>query len=421
MRLLYSLVMVMFGLIVRIASVRHAKASLWIQGRKSWRRNLRNIRDPNAEYIWVHCASLGEFEQGRPLIERIRNEHPDFRIVLSFYSPSGYEVRKNYDKVDYVCYMPLDTPSNARDFIQILKPRLSVFVKYEVWPNFFLELKKRKLPLVMIAASFRPEQRFFKWYGSVFRRALKACTKIFVQNENSLNLLESIGLDQGERSGDTRFDRVLEIAEMAQPIVLVEAFCSGRKVIVVGSSWEGEVKLCEEVLKGVDDSVCVVIAPHEVEAEKVNALLQRFGDKAIAYSKAVLGELGQKQVLLIDNIGMLSRLYRYADIAIIGGGFGKGLHNCLEAAVYGVPLAFGPNHRNFIEAVELVQSGGAVSTASSKEGSILELSNAVLNLLGDETLRVKMGETCSNYVKSKAGATDQIMNYLKVNHLSVKG
>ena len=344
MRIIYGLFIQIYAMLIRVASNFNPKAKSWIDGRKDWRKSLNaQVKHPG-EYYWFHCASLGEFEQGRPLMEELKSKNPQAKIALTFFSPSGYEIRKDYELADVIAYLPLDSKSNARDFLSILQPKLAIFVKYEIWPEFFFGIRDKKIPLVMVSAIFRAKQRFFKPWGAWFRKALNCPDYFFVQDEKSKELLHSIGIDNAKVSGDTRFDRVMKIAENSKPIPLIENFIDGRKAIVLGSSWPSEEDICVNLSHFLDESYCFIIAPHEIDDDHVNAILKKMGDSVILYSRAQSGELKSARTLVIDNMGLLSRIYRYAYFGIIGGGFGKGIHNTVEAAVYGVPLAFGPKH-----------------------------------------------------------------------------
>ena len=408
MRLVYGLSIRIFSLGILVAARFNAKARLWVDGRKNWRSALQQKAIHKGEYIWFHCASVGEFEQGRPLIESIKEKQPEAKIALSFFSPSGFELRKDYPLADLVCYLPLDTGSNARDFMEILQPKAAIFVKYEVWPEFYRSIKQSGIPFILISAIFRKEQRFFKFWGGLFRDSLKTLDRIFVQDQNSVALLYSIGVDQVTIAGDTRFDRVIKISEEAQPIPLIESFIGSRKTLIAGSSWPKEERMVAELVKRLDRSWCFIIAPHEVDGAHIEQIEKLIGEEAQRYSRATLGEIPKARILILDNLGMLARVYRYADFAIIGGGFGKGLHNTLEAAVYGAPLAFGPNHQKFKEARELVSNGAAITRSTEDE-----LTSAVKKLLSDPPALTLMREQSAGYVQSGAGATRGILSYLE--------
>lgn len=403
---IYSLFIRLYAFGIRLAAKKNEKARLWLKGRKNWRDELSAFDGDGC--VWFHCASLGEFEQGRPIIEAIKANYPSRKVLITFYSPSGYEVRKNYPMADHIMYLPLDTRKNARDFLRLLNPDLAVFVKYEIWPFFFQAMHHSKIPLLLISVHFREDQRFFRSWGGWFRKALRVPEHFFVQDEKSKRLLKGIGLENVTISGDTRFDRVVDIAQKARPIPTVEDFIADRYCLVAGSSWQAEERVFRQLTDLLDNKYCFIIAPHEINEQHLSEIETRFsGELVVRYSKAQLGDIGTKRVLLMDNMGMLSRVYRYGIFALIGGGYGKGLHNTLEAAVYGIPLAFGPNHKQFKEALELLQNGAAISDES--ESNLVEL---IVELLNDEEEARKRGEAAKAYVHDRVGATQSIMNYL---------
>ncbi|MCB0807291.1 MAG: 3-deoxy-D-manno-octulosonic acid transferase, partial [Bacteroidales bacterium] len=366
MTFFYNIAIQLYLLLIRLASLFNKKAALWLSGRKNLFTDLSNRIDTKAKYIWIHCASLGEFEQGRPVIEQIRKELPGYKIALSFFSPSGYEVRKNYNGVDLVTYLPIDTPGNARKFIEILNPQLAVFVKYEFWFNYLKALHNKDVAVLIISAIFRKEQHFFKTYGGWFRNQLRNIHRIFVQNQTSAGLLHSIGIENVTISGDTRFDRVADIALQPKKFPVVEKFAEGSKVLLAGSSWPADERFLPSLLK--QQELKLIIAPHEIHEEHLKSIETMFPEgQIIRFSKATDHNIGSAEVLLIDGIGFLSSLYQYCDIAHIGGGFGKGIHNILEAVTFGKPVVFGPNYRKFNEAVELIQNGGAFTIKDEKE------------------------------------------------------
>lgn len=410
-RFFYGIAIRAFGTALKVASLFNPKAKKWVDGRRNWQSRYAE-QSKTSGYIWVHCASLGEFEQGRPVIEALKENDPDCKILLSFFSPSGYEIRKDYALADVVCYLPLDKIGTARAFLKTFKPRLALFVKYEIWPNYFLEMQKMGVPIILFSAIFRPDQRFFKPWGALFRRALKVVDHVFVQDEASAQLLNGIGIQNFSVSGDTRFDRVVRIAEQAQRIAIVEEFIGSGKTIVVGSSWPAEERVVRSLLSVLGDEEKVILAPHEIDSSHLSAIESLLGDEAIFYSKAQMGKLENKRVLVIDNMGMLSRIYRYADLSIVGGGFGKGIHNTLEAAVFGMPVLFGPEYRKFREACELIEVGAAQSANSESE-----LKEKVIEILKNEELLKQMGEKSRTYVHSHSGATKSILDHLKKKDL----
>jgi len=412
MRVLYSLGIFFYSIGIRVAAIGSTKARLWLHGRRNLFGRLREAisRDSKA-VIWFHCASLGEFEQGRPLIERIKTLHPQYRVLLTFFSPSGYEVRKNYQGADIVTYMPLDTRSNARQFLEIVKPELIVFVKYEFWLNHLAEIRNRNISHYLVSAIFRSDQIFFKAHGGIFREALKGYTHIFTQDKSSLDLLEPIGVKNISAAGDTRFDRVAEIAAGAKDIPIAASYTAENKMLVAGSTWKADEDVLLPVMKKhFAAGWRMVIAPHEISEARLSSIesaLKAIGvsdTKMIRFSKGAINLPADLKVLIIDNIGMLSSLYRYGTVAYIGGGFGKSIHNTLEAAVYGIPVVFGPAYEKFNEALGLISCKGGFGVHSVKE---LEI--AIDNLLSDENHRVVAGRNAGNFVKENLGATDKIM------------
>lgn len=413
MRVFYSLGIFFYGILVRIASLANSKAKLWIIGRRKLFANLETaVKKESKPIAWFHCASLGEFEQGRPLMERIRKEYPAYRILLTFFSPSGYEVRKNYTGADIITYMPLDTKSNARRFLDIVNPKLVVFVKYEFWLNHLEEISKRNIPHYLISATFRDDQIFFKGHGGIFRDALKNYTHIFTQNNESLKLVNNIGIKNASVAGDTRFDRVSEIAAGAKEISVAASFTHNANVIVAGSTWEtDEDHLFPVMKKHFGAGWKMIIAPHEISEDRISSIENSIGierSKIVRFSKANTESINEAQVLIIDNIGMLSSLYRYGSVAYIGGGFGKSIHNTLEAAVYGIPVVFGPMYRKFNEALGLIACKGGFGVHSQQE-----LQSTLDDLLSNESHRTAAGKLAGDYVKFNTGATQKILAELK--------
>lgn len=388
------------------------KARAWVDGRRHWRSGLFEARKQagSRKVFWIHCASLGEFEQGRPVIDAIRERHPSVFIVISFFSPSGYLVRNTYDNADAVVYLPSDTTANARDFVSILSPDLAVFVKYEYWLNLLGALRNSKVPVLMISAIFREGQVFFRWYGQVWRKALLAIGHFFVQDEASANRLSALGIQHCTVAGDTRFDRVLQMAGQARNIPEVASFCRDRPTLVAGSTWEPDEDLIRDYLADARGMACI-IAPHEIGETHIRHLESRFPG-SIRFSQWKERQEGVHDVLIIDNIGMLSALYPYGRVAYVGGGFGKGIHNTLEAAVHGRPVIFGPRYEKFREAVELIGTGGAFTVRDA--GQFRECLD---RLLTDEGLRKNSGELAGRYVRENAGATERILSYIQENRL----
>ena len=377
-----------------------------MRGRKNWRRQLQSKIDKNNQYLWFHCASLGEFEQGRPLIEEIKRQHPEYKIVLTFFSPSGYEIRKNYAMADVILYLPVDTPENARDFINTVRPQKTFFIKYEYWYHYISELRKQNLPFYMVSAIFRENQYFFKntLWGNWYRKLLLKVDHFFVQNEKSAQLLESISINNYSLAGDTRFDRVAEIAASVKTIQAVENFKQNHQLVIAGSTWKPDEELLVEFINN-HPGIRFIIAPHEVSQNNINRIQQMLKNKAILYSKWGNTENREFQVLIIDSIGILSSVYQYGTLAYIGGGFGIGIHNILEAATFGLPVVFGPNHKKFQEANDLIKHGGAISISNQTE-----LDHALLGWLQDKNTIEKAGKICKNYIAKNTGATQLIIN-----------
>ncbi len=363
---------------------------------------LNEVIDKNANYVWFHAASLGEFEQGRPVIEQLKIKQPEVKIILTFFSPSGYEIRKNYSGTDIVSYLPLDTQGNAKRFIQLVKPSKAIFIKYEFWPNYLLALQAAKIPVFSISAIFRSNQLFFKWYGGWYRHLLACFKHIFVQDKVSLQLLEKSNLTNASVCGDTRFDRVYDLFSQAKIIPLIEAFCKGKQVLVAGSTWSKDEELLVQYLK-LHPDIKLILVPHEIHSAHITGISKLLNGQFVRYSDANLENLKTTNCLVVDVIGILSSIYRYANVAYIGGGFGIGIHNTLEAAVYGVPVVFGPNYQKFREARELIAIGGAYSISNY---TLLE--TQINKLLKD----TEAGKIAGEYVKHNTGATDLIINTL---------
>lgn len=392
--------------LVRIASVRNVKARQMLKGQSRTFKLLREkLAEPAERTIWIHAASLGEFEQGRPLIEKIRCELPEVRIVLTFFSPSGYNVRKDYDKVDVVCYLPFDLPGNVKRFLNLVKPDVAIFIKYEFWGNYLRELHRRGIPTYSVSAIFRPSQMFFKPWGKMFREMLDAFTMLFVQNEESRRLLANVGITQVEIVGDTRFDRVADIRERAKHFPIVEAFVKNKKfVLVMGSSWQPDEDI---VLPYFNDhrEVALIVAPHEFDGARLAALKGRMTRRAEFYSEAVAEKMGGCDCLIIDSFGILSSLYAYGTAAYVGGGFGAGIHNVNEAAVWGIPVIFGPNYGKFREARELIACRGGFSIADAEQfGQLMD------SMLADPQRAGEAGDKAGEYINSNLGATEKVFN-----------
>jgi len=418
--LFYHIFLWLYKIGIRLIAPWNRKAQLWLEGRKGLFDRIASSLAGSAAgssegpVVWMHCASLGEFEQGRPVLEALRQRSPGCRIVLSFFSPSGYETRKSYAGADHIFYLPLDSPRNAKQFIDLIKPDLVLWVKYDYWYYFLVELKKRNIPTLLISGVFRPDQPFFHWYGRLHRYMLECFTHLFVQTDASKALLGRLRLtDQVSVSGDTRFDRVIEIAEGGAPLPPIEAFCGAQPVVVAGSTWEEDEEELDHYANTHQD-IRFIIAPHEIGEERLREVEGLFRH-AIRYSvwekngrSAAPAGWPEPNVLIIDNIGMLSRLYRYATIAYVGGGFGDdGVHNVLEAAVYGKPVVFGPVIEKYVEAVELNECGGGLIIDSA-----LEAEKVFNRLLQNPRECRETGEASRNYVHSKKGATERIVQYI---------
>ena len=404
--MIYNLIIYLYLLGVAIYSRFNEKVRKMWHGEREAFRILKEKVDPEAQYVWFHAASLGEFEQGRPLMEQLRKDHPEYKILLTFFSPSGYEVRKNYEGADIITYLPLDTITNARRFLRLVRPVKAFFIKYEFWYNYLHILKHRNVPVYSVSSIFRPDQGFFKWYGRQYGRVLNCFTHFFVQNEISKELLAKIGIDCVTIVGDTRFDRVLQIKEAAKQLPIVKAFKQDAKVFVAGSSWQPDEEIFIKYFNEHRDWK-LIIAPHvigEDHLKQIEKLLE--GRKVIRYSglSGDSGDLGEAEVLIIDCFGLLSSIYHYGDVAYVGGGFGVGIHNLLEAAVWDVPVFFGPNNERFQEAQALKQSGGFEITNYN------DFERLMNRFITDEAYLKAQGQLAGQYVKGKAGATWLILS-----------
>ncbi len=404
MLLLYRFGLSIFYILMEFASLWHPKAKLWVNGRQNWEKELRKKVGKIESSVWFHFASLGEFEQGRPVLEALKKAEPETNIIISFFSPSGYEIHKNYPLALAVCYLPLDTTNNATTFIEIIKPKYAVFTKYEYWFYFFRTLHQKHIPLYLISGIFRKNQAFFKCYGGFYRQMLSFITYFFVQNEESKTLLNSLGITQVSVNGDTRFDRVAENAKNKKELKEIEAFCGSSKVLVVGSTWPADEELLNSIIERYTDWK-FIIAPHEIAEANLQRLEEQLHGKTIRYSNLEVHKLTLPQVLIIDNIGLLSSLYAYGTIAYIGGGFGKGIHNTLEAAAFGLPVIFGPNYQKFQEAKDLIELKAGFSISNQAE------LNDCFKLLQADTHK-EAGKQAKTYANSHTGATAQILKKL---------
>jgi len=406
MRILYELGLHLYAFIAFIISPFNEKAHQWCSGRKKTFGYLSSLIKDDDKILWLHCASLGEFEQGRPLIDSIKKKFPEYKILLTFFSPSGYEIKKDYALADYICYLPLDTRTNARKFISMVHPNKVFFIKYEFWMNYIEELSSHKIPLYLVSAIFNPEQLFFKnsigssWY----RKILFRVSYFFVQNQQSANLLSTIGIKNTMIIGDTRFDRVAEIAAQGKTLPIIEKFKGTSKLVVAGSSWQPDEKLLTEYFKK-NKKTKVIFAPHEVKESNIKKLTGSFSEPVLIYSKANIDtNVDKYRILIIDCVGILSSIYRYADIAYIGGGFGVGIHNTLEAAIYNIPVLFGPKYKKFQEAVNLEKQGIAFPISTEEE-----LKAHFDDLINNECKISKIKEKCHLFMQKNIGATNKVV------------
>lgn len=395
-----------YNLAIRLAAPFNEKAGLLRKGRKEARKKLKALRRDAGRLVWFHAASLGEFEQGRPVMEKLRQREPDTKILLTFFSPSGYEIRKNYAGADYILYLPADSPRNAVRFIGAFRPDAAVFIKYEFWYHYLHELHKRGIPVYLISAVFRPEQIFFKKWGGPYRRMLAFFHRLYVQDEASVRLLHQIGMTNVQLTGDTRFDRVKQIAGAAQEIEKVALFCNGSPAVVCGSTWPPDEDMLMEYINSYAGNYKWIIAAHEIGEGHLKAIIGKCKRRIVRYSQEK-ADFTQAEVLLIDCIGLLSSVYRYGKIAYIGGGFGAGIHNTLEAAVYGIPVIFGPRYQKFKEAVSLIREGGGFSIRQASE-----LKNLLDSLIQTPVLAETAGKKALAYVNGQLGATELICKEL---------
>ena len=399
--LVYNIIIYIYLLGVAVASFFSTKVRKMWRGERDAFDVLRNKVEEGAQYVWFHAASLGEFEQGRPLIEELRHTHPQYKVLLTFFSPSGYEVRKNYEGADIVCYLPLDTPLNARRFLRLV---MAFFIKYEFWYNYLHILKHRGVPTYSVSSIFRPDQIFFRWYGKSYGKVLACFSHFFVQNEQSRSLLATIGIRNVSVTGDTRFDRVLQIQKASKHLPLIENFVQGKHLFVAGSSWPSDEEIFVPFFNARSDWK-MIIAPHVVSEEHLQQLEQQVEGQTIRYSKATPESVAEADCLLIDCYGLLSSVYHYADVTYVGGGFGVGIHNVLEAAVWGVPVIFGPNNQRFQEAQDLMVAGGGFEVDCKAHF------DALMDEFIEAPWRVQVaGEKSTEYVKSQVGATDKVLD-----------
>ncbi|MFZ4572271.1 MAG: 3-deoxy-D-manno-octulosonic acid transferase [Bacteroidales bacterium] len=423
MRSIYTFLLRLYWLVLWFASGFNTRAKAWISGRKGWKKELvekvrkiheseSGIPDPghdsrvtNHDLIWFHCASLGEFEQGRPVIEEIRARHPGMKIIVTFFSPSGYAIRRNYSQADAVVYLPLDTPENARFWVDTVKPRIAFFIKYEYWFNFLRELKSHNIPVVIASAMFREEQMFYQWYGDWFRSQLDNIHWFFVQNETSGKLIQSLGFDNVTISGDTRFDRVTANAKYAEEFPLVKKFCAENRIIMGGSTWPEDEAMLIPLIRAGKENIKFILATHDVSQSRIHSLEHSLGMPSVRFSRLTEENAETARILIIDTMGILSQLYQYAHLAFIGGAFGSGLHNILEAVVFGVPVFFGPKHQKFWEAAALIKKGGAFEI--KRQGEFAEIA---LSFLSDDEKYKKISGICTAFIAENRGATSVILD-----------
>lgn len=379
-----------------------------MKGQNGLFETLHNSLDSAKPVIWMHTASLGEYEQGLPLLTQLKNEYSGYQVLLTFFSPSGYEVKKDSSLADIVSYLPLDTSSNAKRFLDLVNPRIALFIKYEVWPNFFKEIENRAIPLFLISARFKTDQIYFKWYGGMMKTSLKRVDHFFVQDERSITLLKKIGVDQITLSGDTRFDRVSAIARRDNELLFMRRFKEGRFCFVAGSTWPQDEDLIVKYIDQASDSMKFVLVPHDIDPDSCDDLVKRIRKKAIKFSNMILEEIEDYQVLIIDRIGLLTKIYSYADLAYVGGGFATGLHNTLEPAVFGIPIIIGPKYQGFKEAEDMVALGG-INTIKRFE----ELKNWTDLYYSNGEVRQQAGFVNESYVKKNQGASVRIMEHLR--------
>lgn len=407
--LLYNIGVGAYHAGISIAAPFNAKAQQWVAGRKDWQSKLQTVLT-GQPVIWVHCASLGEYEQGKPVIEALEREFPQKQVLVSFYSPSGYEVVSQKEPERAIIYLPADSESNAKTFLQLAKPTLAIFIKYEFWYHYLQQLKHHKVPTLLVSGIFRESQPFFKPWGMLHREMLKCFSHLFVQDETSYQLLHDIGFRNITISGDTRFDRVVAISGNPVQLPIVETFKGDAPMLIAGSAWPADEAILLPLLPSlIANGWKVVIAPHNIEIQQIGQLKQKLGETVLLYSEATETASAEKQVLLIDNVGLLANIYRYGEMAYIGGGLGKGIHNILEAAASGLPIMFGPNYLKFNEAVDLVELGGAFSVSTFAD------LNKQVELLQDEEYYANAATIAHNYVQGHVGATDKVLDWVKLN------
>lgn len=409
LRSIYSLLVKIAGYGLTLIAKFHAKIKLFVDGRKNTFKNLEDAIQPTWKVLWVHVASLGEYEQGLPLVERLKKQFGDHRILLTFFSPSGYEVKKDKTPADVVTYLPLDTKTNAKRFLEVVQPRLAIFIKYEVWPNYLVELKKRNIPALLVSGIFKKKQAYFHWYGRLLRQSLSHFDHFFVQDKKSKILLKTLGFENVTVSGDTRFDRVAQILERENTMPLIRSFINGLPCLVAGSTWPEDEKVLLPFVNRTRAKIKVIIAPHTIKENHIQQLRAAISKRTLLFSEleTEAQPLEGTEVLIIDNIGLLTKIYSYADMAYVGGGFATGLHNTLEPAVFGIPVIIGPKYSDFAEATDLVKQNG-IFVISTPE----EFGSKVTELFNNAPLVKSTGAVNASYIQQKVGATNTIMEYI---------
>lgn len=405
---MYNFVIYIYLFAVKLVSLFNPKVKLMVKGHSEVFDILKSKIEKDKKYIWFHAASLGEFEQGRPLMERIRRQYPEYKILLTFFSPSGYEVRKNYQGADVICYLPFDTPRNARRFVKLANPCMAFFIKYEFWQNYLKNLQKHHVPTYSVSSIFRKNQVFFRWYGGKYFKVLTRFTHLFVQNEVSKELLATLNIRNVDVVGDTRFDRVIEIFEQAKQLPLVEQFKKNSMVMVAGSSWQPDEDIFIRYFNE-HPEMKLIIAPHVIGESHLTEIIGKLKRPYVRYTQATPKNVEQADCLIIDCFGLLSSIYRYGEIAYVGGGFGVGIHNVLEAAVYGIPVLFGPNNQRFQEARQLLETKGCFEIHNYEE-----FKEKMDRLMTDAPYLEKCGKLSGDYVKQHAGASDKVMKAVRL-------
>ncbi len=408
-KLLYNIILQLYHWGIRVASFFNPKAKQWVEGRKDWQQAMQTAQLSNV--VWVHSASLGEFEQARPLIEKIKKDRPEKDIVISFFSPSGYEIRKNYPLASKVCYLPIDSQQNAQAFLDLLNPSLIIWIKYDFWYHYLVESQKRHIPLILVAGIFRPNQFYFKSYGRFMQEALNAFTQMFVQNKSSFDLLQQHQFQQIQIAPDTRFDRVYQNAQSPQNIPIVEKFKFNKPLFVAGSTWDKDIEVLLPLIKQYQNEIQFLIAPHEINEGAMRSLQEKLGPQTLRFTQVKEQDVKVANVLILDTIGLLSAAYQYANFAYIGGGFGKGIHNILEAAVFEIPVFFGPKHQKFQEAKDLLSLNAVFAVQNAKE--LLTYFEATKTAEKQKEIKQKLAK----YVANNVGGTQQIYEYLTKNVL----